>query len=200
MTWTTVAPTILSKSPQWEHKFCSCFCFLRGACSTMKHQKWYKGGGGRIKTVCEIHIQADKQSLREDVHFYWRMLFHLNQYNVYTKRIAFHLSVCFYFQQSVLAALYSSEGSVMEVNSQPATSHPRDQGDLTMFSNSMRDLCLYNSLLHIHSVVTLLGAHAQSIAIQYSSSVINSTFTTFVMFIFCWHCRKCVNECLFMRS
>ena len=58
------------------------------------------------------------------------MLFHLNQY-VYTERIEFHLSVCFYFQQSVLAALYSSEGSVMEVNAQPVTSHHRDVGELT---------------------------------------------------------------------
>lgn len=60
----------------------------------------------------------------------------LNQYNVYTKRI---VSVCFYFQQSVLAALYSSEGSVMEVSSQTVTSQGADW-------KSIKATCAYRNL------------------------------------------------------
>lgn len=76
---------------------------------------------------------------------YQMMLFHLNQYNVYTERIVFHLFVCFHFQQSVLAALYSSEGSVMEVNSQPVTSQGCGRADWKQSSNNM--MCLYTNVL-----------------------------------------------------
>lgn len=71
----------------------------------------------------------------------------MNRYNEYTKRIVFHLSVCFYFQQSVLAALYSSEGSVMEVNSQPVTLHHKDVGELAYqrFNNVFKQQAVYVS-------------------------------------------------------
>lgn len=85
----------------------------------------------------KIHIRTDSLDLRgEDAVFYQRMRFHSNQCGVCDERL--HLSACFYFQQSVLAALYSSEGSVMEVNSQPVWDWR---------------LCKY--LLHAHSVTVL---------------------------------------------
>ncbi len=42
--------------------------------------------------------------------------------------------------------------------------------------------------------VTILHTAVQSNAIQYNSSAINSTFTKFIMFGFCWLCLKCVNS------
>lgn len=122
-----------------------------------------------------IHIQADTNSQGEESVLYQRMLFPLNQYNVYTKRIVFHWTVCFYLQQSVLAALYSSEGSVMEVNSQPVTSHHKEEGELTMVQTAWGNLGLYKYLPHVHSVATLLGTTSQSNPIQ-STTVFSYMF------------------------
>ena len=110
-----------------------------------------------------IHIQADTNSQGEESVLYQRMLFPLNQYDVYTKRIVFHSTVCFYLQQSVLAALYSSEGSVMEVNSQPVTSRHGQEGEPTVVQAAWGNLGLYKYLAHVHSVLTSLGIQSTTV-------------------------------------
>lgn len=73
MTWTTVAPTILSKSPQWEPKLCSCFCHIHHETPQIVQMR---GKGGKtpltlpktwspVKWLCTCtENEKDSQTLR----------------------------------------------------------------------------------------------------------------------------------------
>ncbi len=67
----------------------------------------------------------------------------------------------------------------------------------THWSIQIIKIILFNHANSIVHLVTLLGTPVQSNAIQYNSSAINSTFTKFLMFSFCWLCLKCVNSIIY---